>query len=159
MKKIKTPAMILASLWIIYIFGGSLPYKFSAHPDTQHIFGTIGEWMSGFLGQSIGNGFANYGGYVIGAGELIIALTLLAAIILTAMKKPARHLFGLGGLGAMCLMLGAAFFHLATPLGIEVIHQGQSDGGSLFKAAVSIIVLGGAMAFVNYNAIKSKICK
>ncbi|MDC0506029.1 hypothetical protein OAN96_00365 [Candidatus Gracilibacteria bacterium] len=155
MNIIKTPLQVLASLWIIYIFGGSLPYKFTGHEHTQFIFGTIGDWMSGFLGQAIGNGFGDYGAYVIGAGELIISLTLLAAIIMVIMKKPSGHLFGFGGLGAMLLMIGAAFFHLATPLGIEV----NGDGGSLFRAAVSIIILGGSMAFVNCKAIKSKICK
>jgi hypothetical protein len=46
-------------------------------------------------------------------------------------------------------MTGAAFFHLATPLGIEVLHNGQSDGGSLFYAAVSILVLGLVLAAIN----------
>jgi len=35
-------------------------------------------------------------------------------------------------------MAGAVFFHLFTPLGIEV----NGDGGSLFRAAVSILILG-----------------
>lgn len=154
MNKIKMPLQILASLWIIYIFGGSLPYKFTGSEETQNIFGGIGEWMSGFLGYTVGNAFGNYGGYVIGSFELIVSLMLIAAIIITAMKKPAGHLFGLGGVGAMALMGGAIFFHLAA-IGIEV----NGDGWSLFRAAISIFILGGAMAFVNYNGIKSKICK
>jgi len=47
------------------------------------------------------------------------------------------------------VMAGAAFFHLFTPLGVEVIHEGQSDGGSLFYAAVSIVILGAFMAVIN----------
>jgi hypothetical protein len=39
------------------------------------------------------------------------------------------------------MMVGAVFFHTQTPLGIEVIHEGKSDGGSLFRAAVSILVI------------------
>jgi len=50
---------------------------------------------------------------------------------------------------------GAAFFHLFTPLGIKVIHEGKSDNGSLFFAAVSIIVLGLVLAFINKSALKS----
>jgi len=46
-------------------------------------------------------------------------------------------------------MAGAVFFHLFTPLGIEVLHQGKSDGGSLFYAAVSILVLGIVMVIIN----------
>ena len=43
---------------------------------------------------------------------------------------------------AAVVMAGAVFFHLFTPLGIEVLHEGKSDGGSLFYAALSILVLG-----------------
>ncbi len=46
-------------------------------------------------------------------------------------------------------MTGAAFFHLVTPLGIEVLHEGKSDGGSLFYAAVSILILGIVLAALN----------
>ena len=47
------------------------------------------------------------------------------------------------------VMAGAMFFHLVTPLGIEVLHNGVSDGGSLFYAAVSIFVLGLTSAALN----------
>jgi len=35
---------------VVAVFLPSLPFKFSGAPETQHIFGTIGKWMSGFLG-------------------------------------------------------------------------------------------------------------
>ena len=54
------------------------------------------------------------------------------------------------------VMAGAVFFHLFTPLGIEVIHEGQSDGGSLFYAAASILVLGFVMFVANYRDYKNK---
>ncbi len=154
MNKVKMPLQILASLWIIYIFGGSLPYKFSSHEHTQNIFGGIGDWMSGFLGSTIWNAFGNYGAYVIGSLELIVSLMLLAAIVMTIMKKPAGHLFGMAGFGAAVLMAGAVFFHLAA-IGIEV----NGDGWSLFRAAVSILIIGSIMNYVNYTAIKAKMCK
>ena len=47
------------------------------------------------------------------------------------------------------VMAGAVFFHLFTPLGIEVLHQGESDGGSLFYAAVSILILGIVLFAIN----------
>ena len=53
---------------------------------------------------------------------------------------------------AAILMSGAVFFHLFTPLGIEVLHEGKSDGGSLFYAAVSILVLGCIMFMINITA-------
>ena len=45
-------------LWTAKVFLFSLPYKFTLHPDTQHIFGVIGAWMQGFLGETIGTGFS-----------------------------------------------------------------------------------------------------
>ena len=53
-------------------------------------------------------------------------------------------------------MAGAVFFHLFTPLGIEVLHEGQSDGGSLFYAAVSILVLGIVLFLINISAAKQQ---
>jgi len=65
---------------------------------------------------------------------------------------PEREIIhSIGGVMASAVMLGAVFFHLATPLGIVVLHNGQSDHGSLFYAAVSILVLGFTMALVNFT--------
>jgi hypothetical protein len=144
------------------VFLLSLPYKFTLHPDTQHIFGVIGEWMKGFIGETGGSLFMNYGSYAVGSVELITSLILLVPALFFVLKKvevisnsPNIHLIHtIGGVLATMVMLGAVFFHLFTPLGIEVIHEGQSDGGSLFFAAVSIVVLGSIMAF--FNLIKLK---
>jgi len=40
-------------LIIVGVFLPSLPFKFSGAPETEHIFGTIGLWLSGFLGSGI----------------------------------------------------------------------------------------------------------
>lgn len=145
--------------WMCYVFLLSLPYKFTLHPDTQHIFGTIGQWMAGFLGDGIGNLFANIGPFVVGGFELLTSLILLMPAVLWILSKFGRaHNTGsrasyhqLGGLMASLVMAGAVFFHLATPLGIEVLHQGQSDNGSLFYSAASILVLGIVLFFINRN--------
>jgi len=144
-------------LWTCKVFLFSLPYKFTLHPDTQHIFGVIGEWMKGFIGELGGSLFMNYGSYAVGLVELLTSLILLSPIFFFVFKKIGLftvvtnthlvHAMG-GGLAAL-VMFGAVFFHLFTPLGIEVIHEGQSDGGSLFFAAVSILLLGGFMAVIN----------
>jgi len=152
-------------LWIAKVFLLSLPYKFTLHPDTQHIFGMIGAWMQGILGDSIGTWFANYGSYAVGFVELVTSVILLLPVVFWLLKKikllqcaPSRSLLhALGGLMASGVMGGAAFFHLFTPLGIEVIHEGQSDGGSLFYAAVSILILGFVLFVANYRDYKSKI--
>ena len=138
------------ALWACKVFLFSLPYKFTGHPDTQHIFGTIGQWLSGFLGTGIGGFFENFGAYVVGSFELLTSLVLLAPAVIWILRKLGSgsaqgiraKFHACGGLMAAMVMSGAVFFHLFSPLGIEVIHEGQSDGGSLFYAALSILVLG-----------------
>lgn len=148
----------LIVVWMCFIFLGSLPYKFTKHPDTQHIFSTIGEWMKGILGNTIGDFFTNFGSYLVGSVELLTSLLLLSPIVywLTFRKQDAvgvkqfrAKAHSLGGLMASAVMAGAVFFHLFTPLGIVVLHDGQSDGGSLFRAAVSILILGFVLLFMN----------
>jgi len=144
-------------LWTTKVFLFSLPYKFSGHPDTQHIFGTIGTWMQDVLGKSIGEWFINYGAYAVGSVELIASIILLSPIVFWGLKKanfvinlPVRSLMhSLGGLISAGIMAGAVFFHLFTPLGVEVLHEGKSDHGSLFYAAVSILILGSVLFILN----------
>jgi len=151
-------------LWICKVFLLSLPYKFTLHPDTQHIFGVIGEWMKGFIGEMGGSLFMNYGSYAVGLVELLTSLILLSPALFFVLKKigllsnaPNIHLVhAAGGALASMVMAGAVFFHLFTPLGIEVIHEGKNDGGSLFYAAVSILVLGAAMALINLMKYKKE---
>ncbi|MDA7968549.1 MAG: hypothetical protein MPK31_06460 [Gammaproteobacteria bacterium] len=143
--------------WTCKVFLFSLPYKFSRHPDTQHIFGTIGEWMQGIFGYTLGRLFSDYGPFVVGAFELLTSLVLLAPLLLWCLVRlganprgwTRMHLHRIGGLMASAVMLGAVFFHLFTPLGIEVLHEGESDGGSLFYAALSILVLGVVLFLIN----------
>jgi len=156
-KNIITLSSWIIVLWICKVFLFSLPYKFSAHPDTQHIFGTIGLWMQDVLSPGLGSWFGQHGAYAVGSIELLVSLALLSPLLFLLLTKlnlmkqaPARELIhGLGGLVASGVMLGAAYFHLFTPLGIEVFHEGKSDGGSLFYAAVSILVLGLVLAAIN----------
>ena len=157
MDKLRSILSWLIVAWICYVFLGSLPYKFTGHPDTQHIFGTIGDWLGTFLGPAVGGAFRDYGAYAVGAVELLTSLVLLAPIVLWLVSKARGTFFGdtrrrlhvLGGLMASAVMAGAAFFHLFSPLGVEVLHEGESDGGSLFFAAVSILVLGIVLAALN----------
>ncbi len=149
--------------WICYVFLLSLPYKFSRHPDTQHIFNTIGEWMGGFV-PALGDLFSAFGSYVVGAFELITCVVLLLpGFVMLTRRASGKSWRGIrarwhvvGGLMASAVMVGAVFFHLFTPLGIEVLHQGEPDGGSLFKAAVSILILGVVLAVINISASKTQ---
>lgn len=143
--------------WMCFIFLGSLPYKFSGHPDTQHIFGTIGDWLGTFLGSAVGGAFRDFGAIAVGSFELLTSIVLLLPALLWIVSRLRGTAFGsvrrrwhvAGGLLASAVMAGAVFFHLFSPLGIEVLHEGQSDGGSLFYAAVSILVLGIVLAVIN----------
>lgn len=113
------------ALWIAFVFVQSLFFKFTNAPDTQHIFGTIGAWMAGNFLQPLANLFTLYGGYTIGTFELLASILLILP-----RYRP------LGALLALGLMTGAIFFHLFTPLGINV----QGDGGILFYMACSVWV-------------------
>jgi hypothetical protein len=154
----------IIALWASKVFLSSLPYKFSGHPDTQHIFGTIGEWLKGFVGDAAGGFFSEYGAIVIGSAELVTSVILLSPIVFWILNKvklidarPYRVVaHALGGLMAAGIMGGAVFFHLVSPLGVEVLHQGKSDGGSLFYSALSILVLGLVLFVINRLSFRSQ---
>ena len=157
MKVLRPLVSWLIVLWMCYVFLSSLPYKFTKHPDTQHIFGTIGEWLGTFLGSGLGNLFTEFGSYIIGGFELLTSIVLLLPALLWLVSKLNGSFFGItrrrfhmfGGLMASAVMAGAVFFHLVSPLGVEVLHNGESDGGSLFYAAVSILILGLILFLIN----------
>ncbi len=116
--------------FICFVFVQSLFFKFSNSIETQLIFSTIADWMSGiFLLEQIAQPFAHYGGYVVGTAELIASALLL---------YPRTRLFG--AILALVVISGAIFFHLFTPLGISIVDdlQGNRDGGVLFFMAVLV---------------------
>ena len=101
------------------------------------------------------------GSYAVGAFELATSIVLLVPLFAWLVRKaiggePSRARawwHRLGGAMAALVMAGAVFFHLASPLGVEVLHEGQSDGGSLFYAAVSILVGGIVMVLINRRGV------
>ena len=118
------------ALFIAIVFVQSLFFKFTNSFETQHIFGTIGDWMAGigFL-EFAAAGFAAYGGYTVGTVELIASILLLV-----------RKTQALGAAVAFAVISGAIFFHLFTPLGVSVVinEAGDRDGGQLFAMAVLV---------------------
>lgn len=136
-----------------FVFLSSLPYKFTNHPDTAHIFSTIGAWIGTGLGDGLGQAFSRHGAYLVGSLELLSALALLAPIALWAIARvtgrrigPSRaRLHAAGGAMAAMLMAGAVFFHLQSPLGTIVVRDGVSDGGALFRAALTVLAVGVAL--------------
>lgn len=119
----------IPAVFIAFVFVQSLFFKFSGSFETDHIFGTLGEW-SGI------EWFGVYGGYLIGFAELIAAIFLFT------------RLHGVGAAMSAGFMTGAIFFHLFTPLGIvmpefnafgEVVGD---DGGLLFGMACIVWACG-----------------
>ncbi|MBX2808503.1 MAG: hypothetical protein KTR20_07715 [Cellvibrionaceae bacterium] len=111
------------SIIIAFVFLQSLPFKFTHSLETQHIFKTLGTW-AGI--SEVGD----YGGYIVGAAELIAALLLFTKWRLA------------GAVMALGIMSGAVFFHLFTPLGIimpyfdaQTGEQIGNDRGLLFMMA------------------------
>ena len=118
------------AVFIAIVFVQSLFFKFSNSFETQHIFGTVGEWMAGIgVLEFASAGFAAYGGYTVGTVELIASVLLLI-----------RKTQAIGAALAFGVISGAIFFHLFTPLGVSVVinEAGDRDGGQLFVMAVLV---------------------
>jgi hypothetical protein len=134
-------------IFIAFVFLQSLPFKFSNSLETQHIFSTLAEW-SGL------HWFGAYGGYMVGATELIAAVLLFTKI---------RSLAAVMALG---IMSGAIFFHLFTPLGIVMPHfdpittnQIGNDSGILFMMACATWACALILIFLEYKNPESTISK
>ncbi|MCG9784327.1 hypothetical protein L1D52_18405 [Vibrio brasiliensis] len=116
------PLKHIPSAFIAFVFIQSLFFKFSGSYETEHIFGTLGEW-SGI------SWFGVYGGYLIGFAELIASILLFT------------RFHGVGAAMSAGIMTGAILFHLFTPLGVvmpEFNAMGEvigNDGGLLFGMA------------------------
>lgn len=117
------------SVYIAIVFVQSLFYKFSDAPETQYIFATLDSWAAGFLTDGLFVPGGIFSAKVIGSLELISSLSLIAALI---SGRVILRVFGAAV--ALAIISGAIFFHLFTPLGVEV----QGDGGLLFALACGV---------------------
>lgn len=145
MVKIKTYLPTILSIFISFVFIQSLFFKFSGSPETVYIFTTLNEWAVqrfGLGGLFLPPGIFN--AYVIGSAEMVASLLLLGGLIF---KKPLVN--ALGALLALGIISGAIFFHLFTPLGIEV----QGDGGTLFGMAVGVWLSSALILFIRRKAL------
>lgn len=133
-----SPAKHLPAAFIAFVFVQSLFFKFTGSYETDHIFGTLATW-SGL------SWFGIYGGYIIGIAELIAAILLFT------------RWHGLGAIMSVCIMSGAIFFHLFTPLGIpmpEFNAAGEivgDDGGLLFGMACLVWLCGAFLSVKDYK--------
>ncbi len=113
-------------LIIVAVLGGSLPFKFSGDETPMHIFNVVGE----FLGLDF---FKAYGAYIIGVAELVASILVII---------PSTRLYG--AVIAAGTMMGAIFFHLASPLGWVVSYINSAGetvvDGSLANTAVLVLL-------------------
>ena len=109
-KSIKILSWIL-QIAVAVILLQTLFFKFTAHPDSVHIFETVGMEPYGRIGSGI--------------AELIAGVLLLI---------PAT--VWIGAALSAGVISGAIFFHTVGGLGIEV----NGDGGTLFGLAVVVFV-------------------
>ena len=121
-------------LFISGVFLDSLRFKFTGHPTPKHVFTTLRDWSGIGL-------FYPAGPWIIGLGELAASLLLiiLPVIFLLANRKgliaPSQFL---GAALAICIMSGAIFFHLFTPLGVETPVEWSGGVPTAFSPALFI---------------------
>lgn len=148
--KVKKTLPYILSFFISFVFVPSLFFKFSGAPETVFIFSTLDQWATttfGISGLFLPPGIFN--AYVIGSAELVATILLLAGLL-----TPYKILNPLGALMALGVISGAIFFHLFTPLGIEV----QGDGGTLFAMAVAVWVSSVILVVLGREKLLSLIC-
>ena len=139
------------TLYIAFVFVQSLFFKFSDSPETQYIFGTLDAW-----GASLGvpGLFAPHGPfsqYVVGSVELVASTLLLAGLLL---GRPTMH--AAGALLAIGVISGAIFFHLFTPLGVQVRNtDGSLDGGELFALACGVWIASAVLLVTHRHSLRT----
>ncbi|REG79430.1 hypothetical protein [Marinomonas pollencensis] len=133
-------------IFIAFVFIQSLFFKFSGSYETQYIFGILSTW-SGF------HWFRDYGAYLVGSAELVASILLFT------------RLRFYGALMTVCVMSGAIYFHLFTPLGIhmpEFNAAGEivgNDGGTLFILACAVWFTGSFIVIRNIMAKRQTPCQ
>jgi len=106
----------LGAAYIAFVLLWYEQYKLTGAQGSVDLFTTLTDWL-GF------HGYEKVMRIGVGSCEIVASIFILIP-----------RVQGLGALGALMLMTGAMFFHLATPLGVDP----YGDGGILFKEACSV---------------------
>ncbi len=142
-------ALVVLTGYIAAIFIQSLFFKFSNSPETQYIFGTLNSWGAtlGFPGLFAPSGI--FSQYVVGSAELVASDVLIVSLWL---GRPLAHVAG--AVLSMGVITGAIFFHLFTPLGVQVLNaDGTLDGGELFALACGVWFAAAGILYLRRGAI------
>jgi hypothetical protein len=145
----KNILLFVFTMFVSVIFLQSLYFKYTNSLETQYIFGTLNDWAGsyGFNGLFSSKGF--FSQYLIATFELIASILLLVSYFL---KKSVIHI--IGALISLGVISGAIFFHLFTPLGVEVLNaDGSMDGGELFYLSCGVWVSAGVLLFLRRKEI------
>ncbi len=128
MKTQKAISWILR-LTVAIILLQTLYFKFTAHPDSVHIFSELG--------------VEPFGRIALGIVELITAILILI---------PQTKVIGM--LNSLGIILGAVFAHLLV-LGINVLN----DGGGLFTLAIVVLLASSAFLWLHKQELQALIQK
>jgi hypothetical protein len=127
----------VGALYVAFIFLWYEQYKLFGAEGSVDLFTTLTDWL-GFHGHEklmrIG----------VGSCEVIASLVILT--------PPVQ---GLGAIGAIMLMSGAMFFHLASPLGTDP----YGDGGILFKEACSVWTTAWVVLYWQRGQVAGIVCR
>lgn len=141
------------ALYVVFVFVQSLFFKFADSPETIYIFqGKLDPWAAslGFPGLFAPGGI--FSAHVVGSFELMASLLLLAGTFIARL----RILQALGAVLGLGVISGAIFFHLFTPLGVQVINaDGSKDGGELFMLACGVWICSAALIWLNRKLLLS----
>jgi uncharacterized membrane protein YphA (DoxX/SURF4 family) len=138
------------TLYIAFVFIQSLFFKFTNSPETQYIFGTLDAWGASLGLPGLFAPSGPFSQYVVGSAELVASALLLVAL---ATGRPWLQIAG----AALTLgvISGAIFFHLFTPLGVQVRNtDGSLDGGELFALACGVWVSAAALLWLRRDALR-----
>jgi uncharacterized membrane protein YphA (DoxX/SURF4 family) len=123
----KTIGVFVLSLYIAFVFVQSLFFKWTGSEESIFIFSTLRDWSGIGL-------FEPFGRWFIGFCELVASVLLFI---------PRTRIWGAGV--AIVIISGAIFFHLFTPLGVEI----KGDGGLLFTLACGVWLASAIILFVH----------
>ncbi len=144
----RTEQLTVLAISIILI--QSLFFKFTGAPETQFIFATVDAWAAQFLQPGLFIDGGPFNAYVTGSIELVASALMLSSLVTKNLLIRA-----IGALISIGVISGAIFFHIFTPLGIEV----QGDGGTLFIMALIVWFGSTYILLKNKNVLLSKLAK
>jgi hypothetical protein len=141
------------SAYIAFVFVQSLFFKFTDSPETQYIFGTLDTWAAGLGFPGLFAPTGPFSQYVVGSAELVAS-----ALLLAGMATGRVLLQGAGALVALDVISGAIFFHLFTPLGVQVVNtDGSLDGGQLFALACGVWLAAAGILVLRWTDLRAEL--